>query len=176
MELYVKVRRAVLADGMSRRGAARYFGIDRKTVDKILVFPAPPEHEPFSADQPAYAAIPSPDGLLEEHAPHEAPTSTDTPLLGDLPSEASETAAEPVASAATTPEPVPAGEIAPSTELGPSTEPDATAEVALIQEHDRNTEPASSTVAPAAPLAASKLDQLVMLLSRAALSGEIGLS
>jgi transposase len=44
VELYVKVRRAVLADGMSRRGAARYFGIDRKTVDKILVFPAPPEH------------------------------------------------------------------------------------------------------------------------------------
>lgn len=44
VELYVKVRRAVLADGMSRRAAARYFGIDRKTVDKILVFPVPPEH------------------------------------------------------------------------------------------------------------------------------------
>lgn len=44
MELYVKVRRAVLADGMSRRAAARYFGIDRKTVDKMLAFPVPPEH------------------------------------------------------------------------------------------------------------------------------------
>ena len=44
MELYQKVRRAVLVDKMSRRGAARYFGIDRKTVDKMLVFSAPPPH------------------------------------------------------------------------------------------------------------------------------------
>lgn len=28
VDLYVKVRRAVLADGMSRRAAARYFGLD----------------------------------------------------------------------------------------------------------------------------------------------------
>jgi len=35
VELYQKVRRAVLIDGMSRRGTARYFGIDRKTVDKM---------------------------------------------------------------------------------------------------------------------------------------------
>ena len=44
MELYQKVRRAVLVDKMSRRGAARYFGIDRKTVDKMLVLSAPPPH------------------------------------------------------------------------------------------------------------------------------------
>ncbi len=44
MELYQKLRRAVLVDKMSRRGAARYFGIDRKTVDKMLVFAAPPPH------------------------------------------------------------------------------------------------------------------------------------
>ncbi len=44
VELYQKVRRAVLVDKMSRRSAARYFGIDRKTVDKMLVFPAPPPH------------------------------------------------------------------------------------------------------------------------------------
>ena len=44
MELYQKVRRAVLVDNMSRRGAARYFGIDRKTVDKMLVLSAPPPH------------------------------------------------------------------------------------------------------------------------------------
>jgi transposase len=36
VELYQKVRRAVLIDGMSRRAAARYFGINRKTVDKML--------------------------------------------------------------------------------------------------------------------------------------------
>jgi transposase len=44
VELYQKVRHAVIIDGMSRRSAARYFGINRKTVDKMLIFPAPPEH------------------------------------------------------------------------------------------------------------------------------------
>ena len=44
MELYQKVRRAVMIDGMSRRRTASYFGIDRKTVDKMLTFPEPPQH------------------------------------------------------------------------------------------------------------------------------------
>lgn len=44
VELYQKVRRAVLLEKMSRRGAARYFGIDRKTVDKMLVLSAPAPH------------------------------------------------------------------------------------------------------------------------------------
>lgn len=44
VELYHKVRRAVLIDGMSRRAAARYFGINRKTVDKMLCFPEPEAH------------------------------------------------------------------------------------------------------------------------------------
>ena len=44
VELYQKVRRAVLIDGMSRRAAARYFGINRKTVDKMLCFPEPTAH------------------------------------------------------------------------------------------------------------------------------------
>ena len=44
VELYQKVRRAVMIDGMSRRGAATYFGINRKTVDKMLFFPEPTPH------------------------------------------------------------------------------------------------------------------------------------
>mgnify|MGYP001829162556 CR=1 FL=1 len=36
VELYGRVRLAVLRDGMSRREAARVFGIDRGTVSKIL--------------------------------------------------------------------------------------------------------------------------------------------
>ena len=44
VELYQKVRHAVIINGLSRRAAAPYFGINRKTVDKMLVFPAPPEH------------------------------------------------------------------------------------------------------------------------------------
>jgi len=42
VELYGRVRHAVLIDGMSRREAARIFGIDRRTVDKMLVFSVPP--------------------------------------------------------------------------------------------------------------------------------------
>ncbi len=44
MELYQKVRRAVMIDGMSRRSTAAYFGINRKTIDKMLVFAEPPQH------------------------------------------------------------------------------------------------------------------------------------
>ena len=44
MELYQKVRHAVIIDGMSRRAASRYFGINRKTVDKMLAYPEPPQH------------------------------------------------------------------------------------------------------------------------------------
>jgi len=42
VELYGRVRHAVLIEGMSRRAAARIFGIDRRTVDKMLVFSVPP--------------------------------------------------------------------------------------------------------------------------------------
>jgi transposase len=42
VELYGRVRRAVFIQGLSRREAARVFGIDRRTVDKMLVFSVPP--------------------------------------------------------------------------------------------------------------------------------------
>jgi transposase len=42
VDLYGRVRRAVLIDGMSRREAARIFGIDRRTDDKILKISLPP--------------------------------------------------------------------------------------------------------------------------------------
>ena len=42
VDLYGRVRHAVLIDGMSRREAARLFGIDRRTVDKMLLFSIPP--------------------------------------------------------------------------------------------------------------------------------------
>jgi transposase len=42
VELYAKVRRAVLVQGMKRREAARVFGIHRNTVAKMLAFSAPP--------------------------------------------------------------------------------------------------------------------------------------
>ena len=40
--LYNRVRRACHVEGMSSRAAAQYFGIDRKTVSKILEHSVPP--------------------------------------------------------------------------------------------------------------------------------------
>ncbi len=42
VELYGRVRHAIVVQGMSRREAARIFGIDRRTVDKMLAFSVPP--------------------------------------------------------------------------------------------------------------------------------------
>lgn len=42
VDLYGRVRHAVLKEGMSRREAARMFGIDPRTVAKMLVFSVPP--------------------------------------------------------------------------------------------------------------------------------------
>ena len=42
VDLYGRVRHGVLIEGMSRRQAARVFGIDRRTVDKMLRFSVPP--------------------------------------------------------------------------------------------------------------------------------------
>jgi hypothetical protein len=42
VELYGKVRHAVLIEGLSRRAAARLFGLDPRMVAKMLVFSVPP--------------------------------------------------------------------------------------------------------------------------------------
>ncbi len=42
VELYGRVRHSVLIKGISRRQTARDFGIDRRTVDKMLQFSVPP--------------------------------------------------------------------------------------------------------------------------------------
>ena len=42
VELYARVRHAVQIQGMSRRAAAEQFGIDPRTVAKMLKFSVPP--------------------------------------------------------------------------------------------------------------------------------------
>ncbi len=42
VEIYGKVRRACMVEGMSRREVARRFGIDRRTVSKMLEHSIPP--------------------------------------------------------------------------------------------------------------------------------------
>src|ERR1700741_5606018 len=42
VELYAKVRHAVMVEGLSRREAAKRFGIHRNTITKMLSFSVPP--------------------------------------------------------------------------------------------------------------------------------------
>ena len=42
VELYAKVRHAVRIEGLSKRAVARRFGVDPRTVDKMLEFSVPP--------------------------------------------------------------------------------------------------------------------------------------
>ena len=42
VEMYARVRRACMVDGMSLREAARVFGLHRDTVRKILAYSVPP--------------------------------------------------------------------------------------------------------------------------------------
>ena len=42
VELYVRVRRACMVEGMSTREAARVFGLHRDTVRKMLEYSVPP--------------------------------------------------------------------------------------------------------------------------------------
>lgn len=61
VELYAKVRRAVMVDQMSEREAARLVGIHRKTVKKICQYAAPPGYqlkkEPASPKLAAFTGI-----------------------------------------------------------------------------------------------------------------------
>jgi hypothetical protein len=45
VEIYARVRRAVLVEGTSRRAAAREFGLARKTVSKMLEYSLPPGYQ-----------------------------------------------------------------------------------------------------------------------------------
>lgn len=42
VDIYSKIRRLVMVDGVSQREAARRFGIDRKSVAKMLAYSVPP--------------------------------------------------------------------------------------------------------------------------------------
>ena len=41
VELYAKIRRAVMVDGLSRREAAKRFGVHRNTISKMLQYEPP---------------------------------------------------------------------------------------------------------------------------------------
>jgi hypothetical protein len=45
VEIYGRVRRAVLVEGQSRRSVAREFGVSRKTIQKMLTYSVPPGYQ-----------------------------------------------------------------------------------------------------------------------------------
>jgi transposase len=45
VEIYGRVRRAVLVEGQSRRSVAREFGVSRKTIQKMLMYSVPPGYQ-----------------------------------------------------------------------------------------------------------------------------------
>ncbi len=56
VELYVKVRRAVMVEGKSEREVARFFGVHRQTVKKMCAYSAPPGYRrPKAAVSPKLA-------------------------------------------------------------------------------------------------------------------------
>ena len=70
VDLYARVRRACQVEGMSQRQAARLFGIDPKTVAKMLRFSVPPGYR--RSKPPARPRldpfVPVIDRVLEEDA------------------------------------------------------------------------------------------------------------
>jgi DNA-binding transcriptional regulator LsrR (DeoR family) len=45
VELYGRVRRVFLVDGLSQRAVARDFGLSRKTIRKMLAYAVPPGYQ-----------------------------------------------------------------------------------------------------------------------------------
>ena len=61
VELYARVRHAVQIDGMSERAAADHFGVNARTVSKMMKFSVPPGYvrkkPPFRPKLDAFAGI-----------------------------------------------------------------------------------------------------------------------
>ena len=64
VELYVKIRRAVMVEGRSEREVARYFGVHRQTVKKMCQYATPPGYRRKSEPVSRKLALPSRASLI----------------------------------------------------------------------------------------------------------------
>ena len=64
VDIYSRVRRACLKDGMSAREAARYFNMDRKTIAKMLRHALPPGYR--RTEPPRRPALDGYAGVIDE--------------------------------------------------------------------------------------------------------------
>ena len=60
VELYAGIRRAVMVEGLSRREAAKRFGVHRNTITKMLQYPVPPVEENTGRVRSECRGIPAP--------------------------------------------------------------------------------------------------------------------
>jgi len=63
VELYAKIRHAVMVDRLSRREAAKRFGVHRNTITKMLSFSVPPGYR--RRERPASTKMAWIDAILE---------------------------------------------------------------------------------------------------------------
>lgn len=87
VELYVKVRRAVMVEGKSEREVARFYGIHRQSVKKMCAYAAPPGYRrPKAAVSPKLAPyVPIIDAILEaDRTVHRKQRHTATRILARL--------------------------------------------------------------------------------------------
>ena len=64
-ELYDGIRRAVMVDGLSRREAAKRFGVHRNTISKMLQFSVPPGYR--RRERPASKKLGPCKALIDTH-------------------------------------------------------------------------------------------------------------
>ena len=70
VDVYLRVRRAVMAEGMSIREAARTFGLHRDTVRKMLAYSVPPGYRRQSPPKRSDPSTSSGGILHRRHRPH----------------------------------------------------------------------------------------------------------
>jgi transposase len=63
--LYAKIRHAVMIDGLSRREAAKRFGVHRNTITKMLSFSVPPGYRERPASKKLGPYLAWIDAILE---------------------------------------------------------------------------------------------------------------
>ena len=81
VDLYARVRRAVYVEGMSRRGAARYFGIDPRTVAKMMRFSVPPGYRRTRPPRGSSISI-TPAGAMLSSRDSASPAASGKPCPG----------------------------------------------------------------------------------------------
>ena len=81
VELYARVRHAVLIEGISERAAADRFGINARTVSKMLRFSVPPGYVRTKALSRCWRLLQTRSEICDLRQQRSAPSTAETPGL-----------------------------------------------------------------------------------------------